>query len=57
VTGESESQADARVQAIIAANQAAPASPTAHAVPPSANLPADHLVANMPVPAAARQLH
>jgi len=57
VTGESASQADARVQAIIAANQAAPAAPTAHAVPASAILPADHLVANMPLPATARQLH
>jgi membrane fusion protein (multidrug efflux system) len=54
VTGESESQADARVQAIIAAP---PAGPTAHAVPARVILPADHLVANMPRPAAARALH
>jgi len=58
VSGESESQAEARVQAIIAANQSAPpAAPTAHAVPARAMLPTDHLVANMPLPATARQPH
>src|SRR6516225_8546883 len=50
VSGESESQAEARVQAIIAANQSAPpGAPTAHAVPARAMLPTDHLVANMPL--------
>jgi membrane fusion protein (multidrug efflux system) len=53
-TGESQSQADARVQAIIAANQSPPPhAPTAHAEV----LPASHLVANVPLPAAPRHLH
>jgi membrane fusion protein (multidrug efflux system) len=57
-TAESESQAEARVQAIIAANQSvALAAPSAHAAPASALLPADPLVANMPRSATARQLH
>jgi membrane fusion protein, multidrug efflux system len=53
-TGESQSQADARVQAIIAANQSPPPhAPTAHAEV----LPASHLVANVPLPAAPRHPH
>ncbi len=57
VTGESERQADARVQAIIAANQSVPAgAPTAYALP-AAEVPSSHLAANMPLPGAARHLH
>src|SRR6516225_8978381 len=49
VTGENAARADARVQAIIAANQSAPlAAPTAHAEV----IPAGHLAANMPLPGA-----
>ena len=54
VTGENAARADARVQAIIAANQSAPlAAPTAHAEV----IPAGHLAANMPLPGATRRLH
>ena len=54
VTGEDAASADARVQAIIAANQSAPlAAPTAHAEV----IPAGHLAANMPLPGATRRLH
>jgi membrane fusion protein (multidrug efflux system) len=54
VTGENDAQADARVQAIIAANQSAPPpAPTAHAEA----RPASHLVANVPLPGTARHLH
>lgn len=54
VTGESDTRADARVQAIIAANQAAPlAAPTAHAE----MMPAGHLAANVPFSGAGRRLH
>jgi membrane fusion protein (multidrug efflux system) len=54
VTGETDARADARVQAIIAANQSAPlAAPTAHAE----MMPAGHLAANVPLPGAARRLH
>jgi membrane fusion protein, multidrug efflux system len=53
-TGENDARADARVQAIIAANQSAPlAAPTAHAE----RMPAGHLAANVPVPGASRHLH
>jgi len=58
VTGESDAQADARVQAIIAANQsAAVGGRTADALSSSEPLAARHLVANMPLPGAARRLH
>jgi hypothetical protein len=54
VTGENDARADARVQAIIAANQSAPlAAPTAHAE----MMPAGHLAANLPLPGATRRLH
>ena len=54
VTGETDARADARVQAIIAANQSAPlAAPTAHAE----MMPAGHLAAYVPLPGAARRLH
>ena len=54
VTGETDARADARVQAIIAANQSAPlAAPTAHAE----MMPAGHLAANMLLPGGARRLH
>ncbi|HEY2340113.1 MAG TPA: efflux RND transporter periplasmic adaptor subunit [Steroidobacteraceae bacterium] len=54
VTGENDARADARVQAIIAANQSAPlAAPTAHAE----MMPAGHLAANVPLPGATRRLH
>ena len=54
VTSENDARADARVQAIIAANQSAPlAAPTAHAE----MMPAGHLVANVPLPGATRRLH
>jgi membrane fusion protein, multidrug efflux system len=54
VTGESDDEADARVQAIIAANQSAPLpAPRAHAQV----LPAGPLVAHVPLPGAARHLH
>jgi membrane fusion protein (multidrug efflux system) len=57
-TGESEHQADARVQAIIAANQSARVSPpTADALPAGEAIPAGHLVANTSLPGAARHLH
>ncbi len=58
VTADSDAQADARVQAIIAANQSAPVpSPTAQALAPGEARPARHLVANMPLPGAARHPH
>ena len=58
VTAENDAQAEARVQAIIAANQSARlAAPIAHAVPASEVLPADHLVANVPLRGVARHLH
>jgi membrane fusion protein, multidrug efflux system len=66
VTGESERQADARVQAIIAANQSTPtAAATTHVVPASEIVPqpageavaASHLVANVGLPGAARRPH
>jgi membrane fusion protein (multidrug efflux system) len=54
VTGENDARADARVQAIIAANQSAPlAAPTAHAE----TMPEGHLAANVPFPGATRRLH
>jgi len=54
VTGENDARADARVQAIIAANQSAPlAAPTAYA----GMTPAGHLAANVPLPGATRRLH
>jgi membrane fusion protein (multidrug efflux system) len=54
VTGESDARADARVQAIIAANQSAPlAASTAHAEV----MPAGHLAANVPLPGVTRRLH
>jgi membrane fusion protein (multidrug efflux system) len=54
MTGENDARADARVQAIIAANQSAPlAAPTAHAE----MMPAGHLAANVPLPGASRRLH
>jgi len=54
VTSENDARADARVQAIIAANQSAPlAAPTAHAE----MIPAGHLAANVPLPGATRRLH
>ncbi len=57
VTGENERQADARVQAIIAANQSVPVgTPTAHALP-GGEAPSSHLAANMPLPGAPRHLH
>jgi membrane fusion protein (multidrug efflux system) len=65
-TGENERQADARVQAIIAANQSTAANaPTAHTLPASEvvplpsneALPANHLVANVRLPATARHAH
>jgi membrane fusion protein (multidrug efflux system) len=66
VTGENERQADARVQAIIAANQSTTSTaPTAHASPASEvvpqpageAMPASHLVANARLPGTARRLH
>ncbi len=58
VTAESDARADARVQAIIAANQSAtPAAPTAHALPAGEARPASHLAANLPLPGAVRHLH
>jgi membrane fusion protein, multidrug efflux system len=57
VSATSERQADARVQAIIAANQSAPASvPAARPGSASGPLPAN-LAVNMPLPGAARHLH
>jgi hypothetical protein len=57
VTAESQTEADARVQAIIAANQSAPlAAPSAHALRAGEASPAS-LAANMPPPGAARHLH
>ena len=54
----SEHQADARVQAIIAANQSVPAGvPAARAAPVSATGPASRLVVNMPLSAPAQRLH
>jgi membrane fusion protein (multidrug efflux system) len=54
VTDETDARADARVQAIIAANQSAPlVAPTAHAD----MMPAGHLAANVPLPGAGRRLH
>jgi membrane fusion protein (multidrug efflux system) len=58
VTGESDAQADARVQAIIAANESAPAAaPSAHALPAAEARPAGHLVARVSLPGTARHLH
>jgi len=58
VTGENDAQADARVQAIIAANQSAPAAaPNAHALPAAEARRAGHLVANVSPPGTARDLH
>src|SRR5262249_34375262 len=54
VTSDNDARADARVQAIIAANQSAPlAAPTAHAE----MMPAGHLAANVSLPGATRRLH
>jgi membrane fusion protein (multidrug efflux system) len=56
--GTSEHGADARVQAIIAANQSVPASmPAARVAPVSAPGPASRLVVNMPLPSSAPRLH
>ena len=56
--GTSEREADARVQAIIAANQSVPASvPAARRAPLSASGPASRLVVNMPPPSSAQRLH
>jgi len=56
--GTSEREADARVQAIIAANQSVPASvPAARVAPLSASGPASRLVVNMPPPSSAQRLH
>ena len=57
VTAESQTEADARVQAIIAANQSAPPPvPAAHALRTGAGAPAS-LAANMPLPGTTRHLH
>src|SRR5215468_2031089 len=54
VTSENDARADARVQAIIAANQSAPlAAPTAH----TEMMSAGHLAANVPLPGGIRRLH
>jgi membrane fusion protein, multidrug efflux system len=58
VAGENDARADARVRAIIAANQSAPAAaPSAHALPAAEARPAGHLVANVSLPGTARHLH
>ncbi len=58
VADSSERQADARVQAIIAANQSAPvAIPAARATTAAAAVPASRLVVNMPQPGTVRRLH
>jgi membrane fusion protein (multidrug efflux system) len=58
VPGTSDAEADARVQAIIAANQSTPARvPAARATPASGPVPGSGLVAGVPLPATARRLH
>jgi membrane fusion protein (multidrug efflux system) len=57
VSGSSEREAEARVQAIIAANQSNPlAAPAARATSASGVMPAN-LAANMSLPGTARHLH
>ena len=57
VLATSDAQVDARVQAIIAANQSAAPAPAARVTPASHREPAGRLVANMTLPATARRLH
>ena len=58
VPGTSDTEADARVQAIIAANQSTPAAaPAARSSPAGRLEPASRLVVQSPLPGAARHLH